>query len=156
LEAVVSAHLQTNAPIITHCEEGRLGDQQIARFQAHGVDLTRVVLSHTDKVLDRGYHRSMLDSGVNLEYDQALRHFDDPNQPTAALLADMIEAGFSAQLMLGTDGARRSLWRTLGGQPGLAYLGGEYQQLLDRKGIGPENLKQIMEENPARWLGFIA
>jgi predicted metal-dependent phosphotriesterase family hydrolase len=93
----------------------------------------------------------MLQTGVNLEYDQALRQAAG-RQTTPQLLASMIEEGFLPQLMLGTDGARRSLWRTLGGSPGLAYLAAGYAEVLDAHGIGHNELRALFVANPARWL----
>jgi phosphotriesterase-related protein len=155
LTAIAATHQRTRAPILTHCGDGEGGLGQIEAMTALGVNITKVVLSHTDKVTDRGYHRALLETGVNLEYDQALRHFDDPNQPTAALLAEMIDSGFASQLMLGTDGARRSLWATLGGAPGLAYLNGEYRSILARHGIDELVQSQLLVTNPARWLAYL-
>jgi len=156
LEAVAMTQTRTGAPILSHCENGLLGMEQIGAMRELGIDLARVVLSHTDKVADRRYHRAMFESGANLEYDQALRHHDDPDHPTGPLLAEMVAAGYSGQLMLGTDGARRTLWKTLGGQPGLAYLGEDYQLILERHGIDQSLRYQIMVENPARWLSFLS
>lgn len=156
LEAAAMTQARTGAPILSHCEDGLLGMEQIEAMRELGIDLTRVVLSHTDKVADRGYHRAMLESGANLEYDQALRHHDDPGHPTGPLLAELAAAGFSGRLMLGTDGARRTLWKTLGGKPGLAYLGEDYQSILERYGIDQSLRYQIMVENPARWLSFLS
>ena len=155
LEAVAITQTQTGAPILSHCEDGKLGVEQTEAMRDLGIDLGRVVLSHTDKIPDRGYHRAMLESGVSLEYDQALRHYDNPAHATAPLLSDMVAAGYADQLMLGTDGARRTLWRTLGGAPGLAYLGEEFQSILDNHGIDQSLRRQIMVENPARWLSFL-
>lgn len=155
LEAVAITQTQTGAPILSHCEDGKLGVEQLEAMRGLGIDLKRVVLSHTDKIPDRGYHRAMLETDASLEYDQALRHHDDPEHATAPLIADMVAEGFSSQLMLGTDGARRTLWRTLGGAPGLAYLGEEFQSILDNHGIDPSVRHQIMVKNPARWLSFL-
>jgi phosphotriesterase-related protein len=155
LEAVAATHLETGAPVLTHCEEGRDGMEQIEALVKRGVNLSKVVLSHTDKVLDLGYHRALLETGASLEYDQALRHFDQAEQSTASLIAVMVEAGFANQLMLGTDGARRSLWKTLGGEPGLAYLANNYQSLLARHGIDDSVRHLLMEANPSRWLSYL-
>jgi len=150
-EAVAAAHFETGAPIITHCEEGRGAVEQVELLAGLEVSLDRVVLSHTDKVSDPGYHRGLLQSGVNLEYDQALRQAD--GEPTTArLLSEMIEEGYLEQLMLGTDGARRSLWRTLGGSPGLAYLVGEFVGILEMHGIGENERQALFIDNPAHWL----
>jgi predicted metal-dependent phosphotriesterase family hydrolase len=149
-EAVAVAHAETGAPIITHCENGLGGPEQVELLVSLGVSPRRVALSHTDKVADRGYHRSLLETGVYLEYDQALREAE----PTAGLVAAMIGAGFRDQLLLGTDGARRSLWATLGGSPGLAYLATGFTEVLDRHGVGPDDRHALFVDNPARWLTF--
>jgi predicted metal-dependent phosphotriesterase family hydrolase len=149
--AMAETHLNTGVPIITHCEDGHGALDQIELLDSLGVALDRVVISHTDKVPDPAYHRAILESGVNVEYDQALRQAAGiPTTPR--LLASMIEAGFLSQIMLGTDGARRTLWRTLGGTPGLAYLAVEYAGVLNAHGIGQDELRVLFVANPARWL----
>lgn len=149
--AMAQTHLDTGVPIITHCEDGQGAMPQIELLTSLGVPLNRVVISHTDKVPDPVYHRDILQTGVNLEYDQALRQAAGP-QTTPQLLASMIEEGFLPQLMLGTDGARRTLWRTLGGSPGLAYLAAGYKDVLADHGIGEQELQVLFVANPARWL----
>lgn len=144
----------TGVPILTHCEQGLGGLAQLELLREFGVPLARVVLSHTDKCRDAGYHRELLGAGVNLEYDQALRQ--DPAEPrgTAYLLLAMVEAGYGGQLLLGTDGARRSLWRTLGGRPGLAWLAAEFPTVLRARGLPAEALDAIFVHNPARVLAL--
>lgn len=149
--AMAETYLETGVPIITHCEDGQGAVAQIELLTSLGVPLNRVVISHTDKVPDPAYHREILQTGVNLEYDQALRQAGG-TQTTPSLLAAMIEEGFLQQLMLGTDGARRTLWKTLGGTPGLAYLAGDYLKVLHDHGVGQDELRSMFIENPARWL----
>jgi phosphotriesterase-related protein len=127
---------------------------QVELLSELGAPLGRVVLSHTDKQPDLGYHRELLESGVNLEYDQALRRPPDDPAGTAWLVAQMLAEGFGDRLMLGTDGARRSLWRALGGGPGLAWLATGFAEVLDAAGIGPETRRRLFVENPARVLAF--
>lgn len=153
-EAAAATLATTGAPILTHCEEGRGGPAQVELLSDLGVALDRVVLSHTDKVTDRGYHRELLSSGVNVEYDQALRNAVAGEHATAALLADMLEEGFGDQLLLGTDGARRSLWRTLGGDPGLDHLVTGYTRVLDAHGVDAGARRRLLVDNPARVLAF--
>jgi phosphotriesterase-related protein len=66
----------------------------------------------------------------------------------------MVGAGFLNQIMLGTDGARRSLWTSLGGSPGLAYLYNGWNERLVQAGLTESNLKQLYEVNPAKFLAF--
>ena len=152
--AAAETHRRTGAPLLSHCEEGRHATDQIQLLDTLGVPLDRVVLSHTDKVADIGYHTELLGSGVNLEYDQALRQHPDEPRGSAWLMGRMAGAGFGRQLMLGTDGARRMLWTALGGTPGLAWLFTGYAEILSTYGIHAGILNTILVDNPARWLTF--
>jgi len=141
--AAAATAARTGAPILTHCEGGRGAPAQVALLADLGVDPGRVVLSHTDKHDDGGYHRDVLATGVNVVYDQGLR---DPDR-TFRLVGAMLEAGHGDQLLLGTDGARRSLWRTLGGAPGLAWLA-------ESLPLDPATREQLLVTNPARVLAL--
>jgi phosphotriesterase-related protein len=152
--AAATAHAATGAPILTHCEEGRGGIEQVEALAGLGVEPAHVVLSHTDKVDDVGYHLDLAATGVNLEYDQALRHRIDEANPTVRLLAKLVEAGHVAQLMVGTDGARRSMWTAYGGAPGLAALAVEVVAVARRLGLDERAVAQILYLNPQRFLSF--
>lgn len=153
-EAAAQTHRRTGAPILTHCQGGEGGLEQIALLDRYAVPPERVALSHTDKVLDPAYHRALLDTGANLVYDQALRQPPDAEPGTAWLVETLVEEGFAGQLMLGTDGARRSLWSTLGGSPGLAWLLTGFADVLRRRGVDDETLDALFVANPARFLAF--
>lgn len=142
-EAAARTAATTGVPILTHTEGGQGGIAQIEELTGLAVPPERIALSHTDKVSDPGYHKDMLERGVLLCYDQALR---DP-ETTLWLVARMIEDGFGSQILLGTDGARRSLWSTLGGSPGLAALYG-----LVGEGFDAETSRLLFVDNPARFL----
>jgi 5-phospho-D-xylono-1,4-lactonase len=147
---------RTGVPLLTHCEDGHGAPAQLALLRDLGVPLERVVLSHTDKVRDPGYHRELLQSGVNLEYDQALRQEPDESRGTAWLIAQMVADGHADQLMLGTDGARRSLWQSLGGSPGLAWLATGFPAVLERHGVDAAVRRRLFVDNPARVLALAA
>jgi 5-phospho-D-xylono-1,4-lactonase len=153
-EAAAIAHKATGAPILTHCEHGKGALQQLDILQELEVDLSSVVMSHTDKESDFGYHREILSSGVNVEYDQSLRQIDMDNSISALLTAEMLDQGFGNQMMLGTDGARRSLWTSLGGTPGLAALFKNWSENLRYVGVTNEQLELLFVTNPARFLNF--
>ena len=145
LAAAAMTSKTTGVPILTHTEGGIGGLVQIEELLGLGVGPDRIALSHTDKVSDSGYHRAMLETQVFLCYDQGIR---EPEQ-TFQLLGLMVEEGFADRLLLGTDGARRSLWKTLGGDPGLASL---IATARDR--LTPRLVDQIFVTNPARWLSL--
>ena len=151
-EAVAIAHQITGAPILSHCEHGIGALEQVELFKTLRIPLQKVTLSHTDKENDFGYHREILASGINVEYDQSLRQSEQDSPPSALLMKAMIDDGFIDQIMLGTDGARRSLWRSLGGAPGLAWLYTGWSQRLIKLGLTKEQLDKLFIHNPARTL----
>ena len=149
-EAAALTASRTGVPVLTHCEGGTGGLEQIKLLDELDVPLARVVLSHTDKVADRGYHRDLLGSGACVVYDQGIR---TPDQ-TARLVTQMVEDGFTAQILLGTDGARRSLWTTLGGSPGLAALRTDLGARLTAA-LGGDLVRQLWIDNPKRILALV-
>ena len=153
-EAAAIAHNATGAPILTHCEHGNGAIQQINIFQKLGINLKHIVLSHTDKNPEFNYHKEILSSGINVEYDQSLRQIEMEEPVSALLTAEMFGSGFGGQIMLGTDGARRSLWKSLGGSPGLAALYSEWSIKLKSAGMTDENLQTLFVKNPSKFLSF--
>jgi phosphotriesterase-related protein len=143
-EAAAIAATRAGTALLTHCEAGTGGVAQLRLLEDLGVPPQRVILSHTDKVADRGYHRELLAGGAYVVYDQGLRSPDD----TARLVGWMVEDGHKGQLLLGTDGARRSLWSVLGGAPGLAALATDLGKRLAGE-LGPAVMDAIWVTNPA-------
>ena len=148
-EAAAIAATRAGTALLTHCEAGTGGLEQLRLLDDLGVPADRVLLSHTDKVVDRGYHRELLATGAWLVYDQGLRTPDD----TARLVGWMVEDGHTDRLLLGTDGARRSLWSVLGGSPGLAALATDLGGRLAGE-LGPAVMDAIWVANPARALAL--
>ena len=153
-EAAAIAHTESGAPILSHCEHGTGAIEQLELFSKFNIPLSRVTLSHTDKEADLGYHHEILSSGVFVEYDQSLRQANDVKAPSAQLTAAMVGAGFVNQIMMGTDGARRTLWSSLGGTPGLTWLYSGWTSKLIEAGLNQSNIDQIFITNPAKALAF--
>jgi phosphotriesterase-related protein len=66
----------------------------------------------------------------------------------------MVADGHAGRLMLGTDGARRSLWHALGGFPGLAWLAAGFPAVLERHGVDAAVRRRLFVDNPARVLAL--
>jgi phosphotriesterase-related protein len=152
--AAASAHARTGVPILTHCEQGRAGPAQARFLLDRGVTPSNVVLSHTDKVVDRGYQRELLATGVTLEYDQGFRWPADEENGTLRLLEWALEDGRGDRVVLGMDAARRGYWTVHGGQPGMAWLLGTFARAMAERGIGPDEQARIFVDNPARAYTF--
>ncbi|MFL5673864.1 MAG: phosphotriesterase [Chloroflexota bacterium] len=152
-EAAAIAHRRTGVPILTHCEGGTGAVEQIQLLSGHGVDPAHVVLSHVDKVSDRGYHRDLAATGASLEYDQSFRSKDVPN-PTATLIASMFEDGYGDHLVLGMDAARQSYLHVYGGSPGLTWLLDGFTPILEAAGVDAVMRHRMFVDNPARAFAF--
>ena len=154
VDAAGIAHQASGAPVLTHCEGGRGGVEQIAALEGAGVPADAIILSHVDKVVDPGYHRELVGTGATVEYDQTLRRADDPDHATVGLITSLLADGYGGRIVLGTDGARRDLWRSLGGAPGLAWLATGFRNRLVTAGVGEPDLRRLYVDNPARALAL--
>ncbi|HEX3428099.1 MAG TPA: hypothetical protein VHS36_04770 [Candidatus Limnocylindrales bacterium] len=151
--AAAMAHVRTGVPILTHCEDGTGGPEQVRFLVDRDMDPGHLVLSHVDKVVDRGLHRELASAGVTLEYDQGFRWGDRPNG-TLQLIEWMLEDGHGDRIVLGNDAARRSYLTVHGGGPGLGWLLGDFSARLGERGIDTEARRRFFVDNPARVFAF--
>lgn len=70
------------------------------------------------------------------------------------MIATLIEHGFGGQIVVGTDGARRSLWPSLGGSPGLFWLAENLPAMLTKLGIDAMQIQNLMCNNALRALAW--
>jgi 5-phospho-D-xylono-1,4-lactonase len=153
IEAVARASVATGAPVLTHCEGGFGGIPQIERLGAAGVPSSAVILSHVDKAQDLAYLNDLAQTGAVLELDQSLRdRADGASSITVRAVLSLVDAGFGDQIVLGTDGARRSLWKSLGGEPGLAWMASTFPAILRSAGLTEDDLHKILNRNAVRAL----
>jgi phosphotriesterase-related protein len=152
-EAAAHAHRQTGVPILTHCEGGTGALEQVRLLADLGVDPSKVVVSHVDKIVDRGYHREILSTGAVVEYDQSFRWGDRPNG-TLRLLRWMTEDGFADGIVLGMDAARRRYYVVYGGAPGLTWLLERFIPAMTAVGIDAATRHALFVDNPARAFAF--
>jgi Predicted metal-dependent hydrolase with the TIM-barrel fold len=152
-EAAAETHRRTGAPILTHCEHGTGALEQIRYLVDLGVDPSHVVLSHVDKIVDRGYHRDLLGTGAFAAYDQSFRWGDAANG-TIRLIEWMAEDGLDDRILLGMDAARRRYYHVHGGMPGLTWLLDGFAALLDAAGLDEAFRHRLFVDNAARAYAF--
>ncbi len=150
--AVVNAHLETGAPILTHTNFGKLALEQAQLFTKLGADLNHVVISHVDRNLDVSYHCKVLDTGVKVEYDSAFRWKKPPNH-TYELLKELLPK-YPQQITLGMDMAKNTYWQSYGGTPGLNFLLENIPSFLKKYAL-EKYLKNIFIDNPKELFQFI-
>jgi len=153
-EAAAITQVRTGVPILTHCEHGTGAPGQIRFLTDHGVDPGHVVLSHVDKVVDRGLHRDLAATGAVLEYDGSFRWKDDEANGTLQLLEWMVEDGLAGHVVLGMDAARQGYYAVYGGRPGLIWLLDGFTALMEARGLDAAVRRTLFVDNPARVYAF--
>jgi len=153
-EAAAETHRRTGAPILTHCEHGTGAIEQVRFLGAHGVGPEHIVLSHVDRVVDRGYHRELLGTGAFGEYDGSFRWKDEEPNGTVQLIGWMAEDGLDDRIVVGMDAARRRYHHVYGGEPGLVWLLDGFTRLLADAGVDAAVRDRLFVTNPARAFTF--
>ncbi len=150
--AVVNAHRETGAPILTHTNNGNQALEQALLFDKLGADLNHVVLSHTDRNKDLGYHLELMQTGVSVEYDSAFRWKKGEENWTYWLLEKLLFA-YPDQITVGMDAARSTYWTSYGGKPGLSYLLTTFVEELTVRGL-KSFFNKLFIDNPKRIFSF--
>ena len=151
--AVVNAHLETGAPILTHTNFGHQALEQAKLFKKLGANLEHVVLSHVDRAQEIDYNRRVLDVGVRVEYDSAFRWAlkGQPNY-TYDLLENLLPE-YPDQIVMGMDMAKNAYWNSYGGAPGLNFLIDQVPPFLAAVGL-EEYFQKIFFDNPQALYAF--
>jgi predicted metal-dependent phosphotriesterase family hydrolase len=152
LRAASRTHLATGAPISTHTEAGTMALEQVAIFQEEGVAPNRVIIGHMDRRLDESYLKSLLETGAFVSFDQISKKRYGLDEDRAAMIKTLVDAGYTTQLLLSGDLARKSCQLAYGGEPGWVYLVEQFPVMLMEAGLSAPTVRELFVENPARAL----
>ena len=105
------AQLRTGAHITTHCTQLGAETSQLTLLDREGVDLSRVIIGHTDNhLMDAGYRRTIIEwmkRGANfLPTNMCIRPGEDWKtrwQPLIDAIHTVFDAGLGDKLFLGLD-----------------------------------------------------
>jgi phosphotriesterase-related protein len=103
LEAAALASVETGAPITTHTDDGKLGDEQQAILTSHGVPPHRIVIGHCCGTDDHGYHLRIAQGGSYLGFDRFGLDMIFPDDKRVAALLKLLAAGAAARVMVSHD-----------------------------------------------------
>jgi phosphotriesterase-related protein len=126
---------------------------QVRWLTDRGVAPGHIILSHIDKVVDRGLHRELFAAGVVGEYDGSFRWPANENG-TLRLLGWMAEDDLLDHVVLGMDAARQGYYAVYGGRPGLTWLLDGFTTLMETRGLDAGIRRRWFVENPARAFAF--
>jgi 5-phospho-D-xylono-1,4-lactonase len=153
-EAAAQAHHITQAPISTHTEKGTWGLEQAQFFLEHKVNPQKVLIGHLDLKPELPYLLEVAKTGVNISLDQFGKEKYLPDLERVNLIVQLCEAGFETQIIIGGDMARKSYFKSYGGNPGLEHIPITVKKMLVQAGLSSETIESILIHNPRRWLEF--
>ncbi|WP_316524917.1 phosphotriesterase [Kitasatospora brasiliensis] len=145
LAAAAEAHHATGAPIAVHLEAAGDPHAVLRRLHGrHGVRPDRIILGHLTRLPDPAVHRSLAAEGVHLALDSPSRAGHPGDHQAFDAIADLVEAGHAAQLLLGADTTTRTA----------REAGGPVRLLTDlaprlARSYGPELPELLLVANPA-------
>ena len=148
--AAAEAAKAVGCTVMTHIEQDT-DPRPLAAFLARqGLPAERLILCHLDRAIaDINIHKELCAQGVYLEYDTIGRPKYHDNEKEAAIIMELVEAGYEKQLLLSLDTTRARL-RSYGGTPGLVHILEEFIPLLLRRGFTETHIRAFFEENPRR------
>jgi phosphotriesterase-related protein len=161
LQSAARAHVETGVPINVHCALfDREGGRVLDILEAAGVDPGHVGLSHMDELLDFDYHRGLAERGAWLSFDTfgselpLWQHREPRDEERIQHLLRLLDAGFSAQILLSQDVCTKMQLRRYGGS-GYASLLTRIVPMLRQAGISGGTIEQLLVDNPRRYLEAI-
>ncbi|MEM7408925.1 MAG: phosphotriesterase-related protein [Myxococcota bacterium] len=110
--AAAKASIETGAPITTHTDGGRFGDDQQRFLVDHGVPPHRIIIGHSCGTADHDYHCGIASGGSYLGFDRFGLDMIQPDTDRVASLAKLVAAGYGDRVVVSHD----SVW-CWGGMP---------------------------------------
>jgi phosphotriesterase-related protein len=153
--AIGRAHLATNIPIFTHTGiPGKSALEQLDILEDVGVDPKHVVIGHLTNLVDPNteVHRAICRRGAFVGFDRQGGPNDDPVVP---IVMSLIDAGYADNLLFSSDFANASQLKRNNKELGYAKTLTVFVPKVKKAGASDEVLRQIMNDNPRRFLAFV-
>jgi len=153
--AIGKAHLLTNVPIFTHTGiPGKSALEQLDILEDAGVDPKRVVIGHLGNLVDPNVqvHRAVCKRGAFVGFDRQGGPGDAQQVP---MVMALIEAGFADNLLFSSDFSSPAQLKKNNKEMGYAKTLTVFVPKLKAAGANDEVLRQIMVDNPRRFLAFV-
>lgn len=152
--AVGKAHLATNLPIFTHTGiPGKAALEQLDLLEDAGVNPNRVVIGHLGNLVDAKVqvHKVICRRGAFVGFD---RQGGAGDAQVVPMVMSLLEAGFADKLMFSADTSSAAALKRYKGM-GYAKTLTVFVPKLRAAGASDEVLRQIMRDNPRRFLAFV-
>ena len=153
--AIGRAHLLTNIPIFTHTGiPGKSALEQLDIFEDVGVDPRHVVIGHLGNLVDANteVHRAVCRRGAFVGFD---RQGGPGDEQVVPMVMSLIEAGYVDRLLFASDFASANELKRNNKALGYAKTLTVFVPKVKKAGASDEVLRQIMVDNPRRFLAFV-
>jgi phosphotriesterase-related protein len=152
-KAATRAAIETGVPIISHTDDGVLGEEQQAMFAEGGLPPHRAIVGHSCGTNDHDYHWRLVEGGTYVGFDRFGLEAINSDEKRAASMLKLIERGASTRLLVAHD----TVWCWLG-KPFTAnptWRPSRFSQdvvpMLKAGGASDEHIDQILVQNPRRY-----
>ncbi len=165
LLAAAKAHRRTGLPVYVHTYPWTHAGFTAAKLLTeHGVAPESICVCHTDVTFDYEYMRMLLKLGVYLEFDNFGKEFYFEAQDGAfaggpfetdiarvRMLKRLIADGYGAKLLIASDLCLKASLHKYGGW-GYDHIFENIVPMMRREGLGAEDIRCIVGQNPMRYL----
>lgn len=138
-------------PMITHCDKGTMGLEQIDLLGEAGVAPERICLSHVDLTQDVDYLKRICEKGAYISFDHVGRDLEGHDAQRIGMLAELVRAGYGDKVCLAGDMGKKDYFCSYGGRPGLDYILTKLRKWA-LEVMNPEDYDRMLTENPRRVL----
>lgn len=149
-EAAAGASKVTGAPIITHTSHPEQALWQLDVLQKHGADIRHVLIGHLDRA-DERLLKKVASYGSFFGIDKIGYSWQKPDEGRADLVKFAVDCGFTPQIILSSDMARKERLRRYGGDS-YATTPERFIPLLKERGLDEGIIETILHDNPRRLL----
>lgn len=143
----------THIPMITHCDDGTMGLEQLKLLKESGANLSQVCLSHVDLTKDVDYIEKICETGASISFDHVGRDLSTNDNQNIMILKQLVEDGFNQNICLAGDMGRKKYFKSYNGSPGLSYILTEFRKYLLEE-ISEDSYKKMIYDNPHRILSW--
>jgi phosphotriesterase-related protein len=151
--AATKAALETDVPIITHTDDGVLGEAQQAMFVEGKLPPHRAMVGHSCGTNDHDYHWRLVEGGTYVGFDRFGLEAINSDENRVKSMLKLIERGASTRLMVAHD----TVWCWLGKPfpPSAIWRPSRFSQdvipMLKAGGASDEHIDHILVQNPRRY-----
>lgn len=156
-EVAVAVQKKFGIPLHSHTEAGTMALEQIELVEKFGGNLNKWSVGHMDRNLDFYYHEKIASHGLYLSFDGLGKTKYGPESARIDAIINLIKKGYTKQILLGGDNARKSYYHNYSYGLGLGWIQAKwlprFKEELERQNLeSDEIIHTIFYENPKRYL----